>query len=51
MMGRPLVAIGGGAHGVNVHLAPADLVTALGADVADVTTPARTEGQATGTDG
>jgi Cys-tRNA(Pro)/Cys-tRNA(Cys) deacylase len=37
--GRSVVAIGGGAHGVNVHLAPADLVTALGADVADVTAP------------
>jgi Cys-tRNA(Pro) deacylase len=33
------VAIGGGAHGVNLHLAPADLVAALGADVADVTVP------------
>jgi Cys-tRNA(Pro)/Cys-tRNA(Cys) deacylase len=32
----PLVAIGGGAHGVNVHLVPADLVRALGATVADV---------------
>ena len=35
-----LVAIGGGAHGVNVHLAPTDLLTALGADVAEVTRPA-----------
>jgi Cys-tRNA(Pro) deacylase len=33
------VAIGGGAHGVNLHLAPADLVAALGADVSDVTVP------------
>ena len=32
-----LVVIGGGARGVNVHLAPADLVAALAADVADVT--------------
>lgn len=31
------VAIGGGEHGVNLHLAPADLVSALGATVADVT--------------
>lgn len=31
------VAIGGGARGVNVHLAPADLVAALGANVVDVT--------------
>lgn len=33
------VAIGGGRRGVNVHLAPADLVAATGAEVADVTTP------------
>jgi Cys-tRNA(Pro)/Cys-tRNA(Cys) deacylase len=31
------VAIGGGAHGVNLHLAPPDLVAALGAAVVDVT--------------
>lgn len=36
---RELVAIGGGAHGVNVHLAPADLVAATGATVLDVTRP------------
>jgi len=36
---REVVAIGGGAHGVNVHLAPSDLVAALDARVADVTTP------------
>lgn len=35
----PLVAIGGGAHGVNVHLRPADLAAALGAEVADVSIP------------
>jgi len=35
----PIVAIGGGAHGVNVHLAPADLVAALCAEVVDVTEP------------
>jgi Cys-tRNA(Pro) deacylase len=34
-----LVAIGGGAHGVNVHMAPADLVAATGAAVVDVTQP------------
>jgi Cys-tRNA(Pro)/Cys-tRNA(Cys) deacylase len=34
---EPVVAIGGGAFGVNVHLAPADLVAALHAEVADVT--------------
>ncbi|MBW3664218.1 MAG: YbaK/EbsC family protein [Actinobacteria bacterium] len=33
------VAVGGGAHGVNVHLAPADLVAATGADVVAVTEP------------
>lgn len=31
------VAIGAGAHGVNLHLDPADLVRLLDADVADVT--------------
>ncbi len=35
----PLVAIGGGARGVNVHLAPADLVAATGAEVVDITVP------------
>jgi Cys-tRNA(Pro)/Cys-tRNA(Cys) deacylase len=35
----PLVAIGGGRRGVNVHLRPADLVSATGAEVVDVTTP------------
>jgi Cys-tRNA(Pro) deacylase len=34
-----VVAIGGGARGVNVHLAPADLVAATGATVVDVTAP------------
>jgi Cys-tRNA(Pro) deacylase len=33
------VAIGGGARGVNVHISPADLIAALGANVADVTRP------------
>ena len=37
--GLALVAIGGGAHGVNLHLAPADLVAALGAELVDVTVP------------
>jgi prolyl-tRNA editing enzyme YbaK/EbsC (Cys-tRNA(Pro) deacylase) len=37
------VAIGGGAHGVNLHLAPVDLIAALGAGVADVTVPEPTE--------
>ena len=33
------VAIGGGAPGVNLHLAPADLIHALDAAVVDVTVP------------
>jgi Cys-tRNA(Pro)/Cys-tRNA(Cys) deacylase len=33
---QPVVAIGGGAFGINVHLAPADLVAALGAEVVEV---------------
>jgi Cys-tRNA(Pro) deacylase len=33
---EPVVSIGGGAFGVNIHLAPADLVAALTADVVDV---------------
>jgi Cys-tRNA(Pro) deacylase len=37
--GRERVAIGGGARGVNVHLAPADLLRALRAEVVDVTVP------------
>jgi Cys-tRNA(Pro) deacylase len=37
--GLEVVAIGGGARGVNVHLAPADLVAATGAQVADITIP------------
>jgi Cys-tRNA(Pro)/Cys-tRNA(Cys) deacylase len=38
------VAIGGGARGVNLHVAAGDLVTHLKADVADVTHPANTPG-------
>ena len=38
-MEHPVVSVGGGARGVNLHLAPADLVAALGADVVDVTVP------------
>jgi Cys-tRNA(Pro) deacylase len=33
---QPVVAIGGGQRGLNIHLAPADLVRVLGADVVDV---------------
>jgi Cys-tRNA(Pro)/Cys-tRNA(Cys) deacylase len=39
IVGLPVVAIGGGAHGVNVHLDPADLVAATSAAVVDVTVP------------
>lgn len=34
-----VVAIGGGAHGVNLHVAGAHLVAHLGAEIADVTRP------------
>ena len=37
--GLEKVAIGGGDFGVNLHLAPADLIRALDADVVDVTVP------------
>jgi Cys-tRNA(Pro) deacylase len=36
---EPVVAIGGGGFGVNLHLAPADLVAALDARIADVSIP------------
>ena len=39
IMGLERVAIGGGKRGVNLHLAPADLVAATGAAVLDVTQP------------
>jgi Cys-tRNA(Pro) deacylase len=39
ILGRPIVAIGGGARGVNVHVAPDDLVRYLGASVVDVSQP------------
>jgi Cys-tRNA(Pro) deacylase len=39
IMDEPVVAIGGGAHGVNLHLVPSDLVVALRAEVVDVTQP------------
>lgn len=39
LMEQPVVAIGGGARGVNLHLTPADLVAALGATVVDVSIP------------
>jgi Cys-tRNA(Pro) deacylase len=39
IVGRPRVAIGGGARGVNIHIAADDLIRATRATVADVTTP------------
>ena len=36
---QPVLAIGGGAFGVNVHLAPADLVRSLDAQVVEVSEP------------
>jgi Cys-tRNA(Pro)/Cys-tRNA(Cys) deacylase len=37
--GEPVVSIGGGGFGINLHLAPADLITTLRATVADVSQP------------
>lgn len=37
---QPRVAIGGGARGVNLHLAPTELTRALDATIAEVTRPA-----------
>ena len=42
--GHERVALGGGAHGVNLHMAPADLVAALAAEVVDVTVPEQPAG-------
>lgn len=39
ILGHARVAIGGGARGVNLHLAPDDLVAAASATVVDVTIP------------
>ena len=36
---EPVVSIGGGGFGINLHLAPADLVAGLDATVADVSQP------------
>jgi Cys-tRNA(Pro)/Cys-tRNA(Cys) deacylase len=44
IVGLELVAIGGGARGVNVHLAPADLIAATGAAVVDITVPEEPDG-------
>jgi Cys-tRNA(Pro) deacylase len=37
ILAEPVVSIGGGVRGVNIHVAPADLVAALDATVVDVT--------------
>ena len=37
ILGEPVVSIGGGVQGVNIHLAPSDLVDVLGAEAVDVT--------------
>lgn len=42
--GLELVAIGGGARGVNVHVDPRDLIRATGATVADITVPETSSG-------
>ena len=42
--GERRVAIGGGAHGVNVHVVAGDLIDHLDADVADVTRSAGVQG-------
>jgi Cys-tRNA(Pro) deacylase len=36
---QPTVAIGGGAHGVNLHLSPQGLAATLDAEIADVSVP------------
>ena len=43
IVGQPVVAIGGGAGGVSLHVAPGDLIRALDAEVADVTQPEATK--------
>ncbi|HEX5588928.1 MAG TPA: YbaK/EbsC family protein [Candidatus Limnocylindrales bacterium] len=39
ILAQRVVTVGGGAHGVNLHLTPGDLVRALRAEVVDVTQP------------
>jgi Cys-tRNA(Pro)/Cys-tRNA(Cys) deacylase len=36
VMAQPVVSVGGGIRGLNLHLTPADLVAALGAEVVDL---------------
>jgi Cys-tRNA(Pro)/Cys-tRNA(Cys) deacylase len=42
IVGEPVVSIGGGGFGINLHLAPADLIAGLRAMVADVSQPEAT---------
>jgi prolyl-tRNA editing enzyme YbaK/EbsC (Cys-tRNA(Pro) deacylase) len=35
-MAEPIVSVGGGIRGMNLHLTPQDLVGALGAEVVDL---------------
>jgi Cys-tRNA(Pro) deacylase len=37
VMEEPVLSVGGGVRGVNLHFTPPDLVSALGADIVDVT--------------
>jgi Cys-tRNA(Pro)/Cys-tRNA(Cys) deacylase len=39
IVGEPVVSIGGGGFGINLHLVPADLIATLHATVADVSQP------------
>jgi Cys-tRNA(Pro)/Cys-tRNA(Cys) deacylase len=39
VMDEPVVSVGGGAFGVNLHLSPTALVDGLGAEIADVSIP------------
>jgi Cys-tRNA(Pro) deacylase len=43
ILAEPVVSVGGGAFGVNLHLRPDDLIAALGADVVDVSSPEAAE--------
>ena len=38
VMAQPVVSVGGGIRGLNLHLRPADLVSALAAEVVDLST-------------
>ena len=44
IVGEPVVSIGGGGFGINLHLAPADLVATLHATTADVSQPETPDG-------